>query len=157
MSDFTHNMLQVPTFGVAKVVHSPLDKENRPATPHSQWSPVRRKKPLNLEEACIQCTKKVKGAIFSRSCPFLAQDSPRHLQTSHAILLLCFLPPGYQLCNHLHSTSKFFVLSCESWFLTRPCGAWWAIIKIILPSWWSHPSTAPNTCTPVRDSHRGQV
>ena len=51
---------QVPPSGVAKVLHSPMDKENRPATPHSKWSPVRRKKPLNFEEACIRCTKKVK-------------------------------------------------------------------------------------------------
>ena len=42
-----------------KMVHSPLDKENRPATPHSKWSPIKRNKPMSFEDACIQCTKRV--------------------------------------------------------------------------------------------------
>ena len=40
-----------------KVVHSPLNKENCPKTPHSQWSPVRRK-PVMTGEEFIQCTKR---------------------------------------------------------------------------------------------------
>ena len=42
----------------AKVMHSPIDKSNLPESPHSQWSPIK-KKP-NLDDSCIRCTKRVK-------------------------------------------------------------------------------------------------
>jgi hypothetical protein len=42
---------------IPKIVHSPIDKENVPKTPHSEWSPIRRKKPLPLEDESIRCTK----------------------------------------------------------------------------------------------------
>jgi len=44
----------IPT---TRVVHSPLDKENRLATPHSKWSPIRRRR-VTADEECIQCTKR---------------------------------------------------------------------------------------------------
>jgi hypothetical protein len=40
----------------AKVVHSPVDKDKE-ASPHSAWSPIRRK-PLARDDACFQCTKR---------------------------------------------------------------------------------------------------
>ena len=40
-----------------KVMHSPIDKENRPATPHSEWSPIKRKKIVDMQDPCFQCTK----------------------------------------------------------------------------------------------------
>ena len=47
---------QHPVVG-AKVVHSPVNKEEHPTSPHSQWSPIRRK-PVPGDEACFQCTKR---------------------------------------------------------------------------------------------------
>ena len=43
----------------AKVVHSPLDKENLPGTPHSKWSPIKKQRPASIEESCYRCTKRL--------------------------------------------------------------------------------------------------
>ena len=40
-----------------KVVHSPVNQENQPASPHSEWSPIRRQKPTTAEESYTMCTK----------------------------------------------------------------------------------------------------
>ena len=54
MTSFPHPQPPIPT---AKIVHSPLNNENTEASPHSAWSPIRRKT-LAAEDACFQCTKR---------------------------------------------------------------------------------------------------
>ena len=46
---------------VVKVMHSPIDKENRPSSPHSEWSPIQRRRGVVIAgDECFQCTKYTK-------------------------------------------------------------------------------------------------
>lgn len=43
----------------AKVMHSPVDKENVPSTPHSKWSPIKQQQRGGLGDSCHRCTKRL--------------------------------------------------------------------------------------------------
>ena len=46
-----------PPVSAAKMANSPVNKEEEPPSPHSAWSPIRRR-PVPEGEAIYQCTKR---------------------------------------------------------------------------------------------------